>query len=83
MHSNAKWLYLSTLGSMLTVFGLAHQKFFTSTGWFNWEQFWHHEPLIAMAFVTWIILLVVFLTEGKWDKRQKDKREWVQSCIKS
>lgn len=65
MHSESKWLYLSILSSTLAFFGLAHQKFFTSAGWFNWEQFWHHEPLVATAFVTWIVLLVVNLAERR------------------
>ena len=63
MVNKAKWLYLSMLALMAAIFGLVHQKLFTSGGWFNWEQFWHHEPLIAMASVGWITLLFVYLVE--------------------
>jgi len=30
--------------------GMLHQRLLTGGGWFNWSQFWHHEPLIAVAF---------------------------------
>tara|TARA_R100001530_G_C4284671_1_gene146506 strand:- start:456 stop:668 length:213 start_codon:yes stop_codon:yes gene_type:complete len=34
---------------VLGILGLLHQRFFTSGGWWNWNQFWHHEPLIAAS----------------------------------
>ena len=34
----------------LAAFGLVHQKLMTGC-WFTWEQFWHHEPLIAICLV--------------------------------
>ena len=30
--------------------GLLHQRLFTSGGWFDLQQVWHHEFLIAIFF---------------------------------
>jgi len=49
---------LATIAFLLGVFGLVHQKLYTTGGWFNWEQFWHHEPLIALCFVSAVALFV-------------------------
>ena len=65
MVNSLKWLHLSILSLASVVFGLVHQKLVTSGGWFNWEQFLHHESLIAMAFVGFIVLLVVYLAEKR------------------
>jgi len=70
MRNKSKWLYLSILSLVMVVFGLLHQKLSSGGEWFNWKQFWHHEPLIAIAFVAWITLLVVYLAEC----RQEAKR---------
>jgi len=43
---------VETLAGMffvLAIFGLVHQKLATAGGWFCWEQFWHHEPLIVLC----------------------------------
>lgn len=37
---------------------LVHQNFMCNGGWFNWEQFWHHENLAVICFVLSISLLV-------------------------
>ena len=37
---------------------LVHQNFATTGGWFDWNQFWHHEPLAVLCFVSSIFLLV-------------------------
>ncbi len=78
MVSKAKWLYLSVLALMAAIFGLVHQKLFTFGGWFNWEQFWHHEPLIAMSFVGWITLLVVYLVERSMVKKWGNNKRMEQ-----
>ena len=49
---------LAIIALLLGVFGLVHQKLCTTGGWFNWEQFWHHEPLIALCFVCAVALFV-------------------------
>jgi len=43
----AKIIGLSCI--LLGVLGILHQKLFTGAGWFNWDQFWHHETLIAIC----------------------------------
>lgn len=48
------------VGTML-MFGvgiLAHQNFVGGFGWFNWDQFWHHESLAVLCFVSALSLLV-------------------------
>lgn len=37
---------------------LMHQNFIVHYGWFDWEQFWHHENLAVLCFVSSISLLV-------------------------
>jgi len=74
-HSKSKWLYLSILALTLAIFGLVHHRFLTEGGWFNWEQFWHHESLIAMAFVAGISFMVVHLAKGGFDKRHEGKNK--------
>lgn len=37
---------------------LIHQNFMCNAGWFNWSQFWHHENLAVVCFVSSISLLV-------------------------
>gem|GEM_PF-2553318 len=41
----------------LAMFLLVHQQLTTNV-WFSWQQFWHHEPLIACGFVAAIALLI-------------------------
>lgn len=43
---------------MLGVGILIHQNFITAGGWFNFEQFWHHETLAVLCFASSISLLV-------------------------
>jgi len=74
MHSKFKWLYPAILSLILAILGLVHQKFFTSGGWFNWEQFWHHEPLIAIAFVVSIIILVIYLYRRSRIKKREEAK---------
>ena len=38
--------------------GMLHQRIFTSGGWFNWQQVWHHELFIVMAFAFGAGLLI-------------------------
>lgn len=49
---------LAGIAFALGIFGLFHQKYKTAGGWFNWKQFWHHEPLIVICFVVGVALLV-------------------------
>ena len=65
---NTKLLYLSIISLVLAILGLVHQKFLTSGGWFNWEQFSHHESLIAIAFIVCITTLLVYLLERRQTK---------------
>ncbi len=48
----------------LGVLGLVHQKLYTGSGWFSWQQFWHHEPLIVISFISFLMLLT-----GKYANR--------------
>ncbi len=75
MHSKSKWRYLSILALALAIFGLVHQRFLTEGGWFNWEQFWDHESLIAMAFVAGISFMVVYLAKGDLSKRYEGQNK--------
>jgi transcriptional regulator GlxA family with amidase domain len=43
---------------VLGAFGLLHQRLLTTGGWFNWQQFLHHEPLIFACFVAGVALLI-------------------------
>ncbi len=72
MYIESKWLYLAILSLMAAIFGLVHQKFFTSEGWVNWKQFSHHEPLIAFALIVGITLLIVYLSE-RWQREKKER----------
>ena len=48
---------LSAAAFGLGIFGILHQGIGEGY-WWNWSQFWHHEPLIAMCFVCSVSLLV-------------------------
>jgi len=56
---------------MAAVAGLVYQKYLSPGGWFNWQQFWHHESLIAIALIVSITLLIVYLSERWQVKRRK------------
>ncbi len=73
MVSKTKWLYLSVLALIAAIFGLVHQKLFTPGGWFNWKQFSHHEPLIAIAMIVGVTLLIVYLSE-RWQTKSNEKQ---------
>jgi len=49
---------LAGISFLLAIFGLVHQKVATTGGWFNWTQFWHHEPLIVLCCGVAIALMV-------------------------
>lgn len=66
---NAKWFYLSILSFALATFGLV-QQYIVADVWFQWEQFWHHEPLIAVALIAGITLSIVYLEEYRQAKRR-------------
>lgn len=54
---------LASILLLSAIFGLGHQWFISGT-WFSPEQFWHHEPLIALCLVAAVALLV-----GKYSQR--------------
>ena len=56
--------WISFVFFLLGWFGLFHQRFCTSGGWFDWNQFWHHESLIALCFC----VSLTILTMGKLEK---------------
>ena len=41
----------------LAVALLVHQQLISNDVWFNWQQFWHHEPVIACCVIAAIALL--------------------------
>ncbi|HEY31490.1 MAG TPA: hypothetical protein G4O10_00100 [Dehalococcoidia bacterium] len=57
-------LILGVLALLLGVFGLVHHWYLTGL-WFSWEQFWHHEPLIAIAFCVGVALMATAFFGGK------------------
>lgn len=65
MVSKAKWLYLSVLALMAAILGLVHHYFVTGGIWWQWTDFWHHEPLIAMCFVCSLSLIAGYLLRSK------------------
>ena len=48
---------LSATAFGLGIFGIVHQRI-TGPHWWCWDQFKHHESLIAMCFVCSVSLLV-------------------------
>ena len=73
MGSKSQWLYLTILSLVLATIGLVHQKLFTPGGWFDWEQFSHHESLIAIALIVCITSLLAHLLERRQGKRWKEQ----------
>ena len=49
-------LVLGAIALLLGVFGLVHQWYLTGM-WFQWEQFLHHESLIAIALCVGVALV--------------------------
>jgi membrane protein implicated in regulation of membrane protease activity len=66
---NIRWLFLSILSLIAAVFGLVHHYVVTGGVWWQPSDFWHHEPLIAIAFIVGITLLTVYLSE-RWQTRR-------------
>ena len=60
----------------LSIFGLVNHWFVTGGIWFQWEQFWHHESLISLAFWTGIVLILVCLHIERMCRRCTDW-DWV------
>jgi len=65
MFNKAKWLYLSVPAFIAGILGLVHHYLVTGGVWWQWSNFLHHEPLIGIAFISWFILLAVYLVEKK------------------
>ena len=42
----------------LAVLLLFHQRLFANHVWFSWQEFWHHESVIACCVVAAIALVV-------------------------
>ena len=42
----------------LGIFGLWHHWYVTGGVFFQWGQFWHHEPLIAMCVSAGVAFLI-------------------------
>lgn len=57
--------YVAIVIFMFGIGILVHQNFMTSGGWFNLEQFLHHENMAVMCFVSAISLLVGRYLRGK------------------
>ncbi|UCB42274.1 MAG: hypothetical protein JSV77_07345 [Dehalococcoidales bacterium] len=57
-------LVLGAIALSLSVFGLVHHWYLTGR-WFSWEQFWHHEPLIAIALCVGIALMTTAFLGGR------------------
>lgn len=65
-------IFLGVVALLLGVFGLVHH--YTLTGlWFQWEDFWHHEPLVAIAVCVGVALIAtsIITIEGIWSRRKK------------
>lgn len=54
---------LAILFFVIATLGILHQGLFCGE-WWNWGQFWHHEPLIAVAFAVGVGILL-----RRWIKR--------------
>ena len=67
---NIRWLFLSILSLMAAILGLVHHYVVTGGVWWQQSDFWHHESLIAIAFIVGITLLIVYLSE-RWQVRRR------------
>ena len=43
---------------LIGLLGMIHQKIFTEGGWFSFDQMWHHEWFITIAFCLGIGILI-------------------------
>lgn len=69
-------IFLGVVALLLGVFGLVHH--YTLTGlWFQWEDFWHHEPLVAIAVCVGVALIAtsIITIEGIQSRHQNVARE--------
>lgn len=64
------WLILGLISLALGLAGYLEQELCRHASW-DWDQFWHHEPLIGIAVCVGIALLLVAVVEYTWTKRKK------------
>lgn len=50
--------YIALLAFLAGIFGLLHQRFFTSMGWFDWGTIWKHEVGILAMFSIGVGLVI-------------------------
>ena len=63
-------LFLGALALLLGLSGLVHH--FALTGlWFQWGQFWHHEPLIAIAVCVGVVLIATSFVGRRGIRRSR------------
>jgi len=70
------WLILGFISLLLGLFGYLDQELRCHASW-NWDQFWHHEPLVGIAVCVGIVLLVVAVIEymGNRNTNSRDPNE--------
>jgi hypothetical protein len=49
---------LAVIALILSVSALVYQHFASKGAWWDWPQFWHYEPFIAMGIVAAVALVV-------------------------
>ena len=54
---------LAIIFFVIAILGILHQGLFCGE-WWNWQQFFHHEPLIAISLTVGIGILL-----GRWFKK--------------
>ena len=57
------WLSLGLFSLVIGLGGYIHQELIPAS--WSWEQFWHHEVLIAIAVSVGVTLLVVGIIGGQ------------------
>ena len=63
-------LFLGVVAFLLGFFGLVHQRLIAGM-WFSWTQFWHHEPLIAIAVCVGFALIATGFVERRGIRRSR------------
>ena len=63
-------IFLGILALLLGVFGLVHHYYLTGL-WFQWDQFWHHEALVAIAVCVGVALITTSFTGGAGIRRPR------------
>ena len=66
------WLVLGLTALLITVIFYFEQAIRWNSIW-CWDQLWHHEPLIGIAFCVGIALLFVSWFESRRDRHNKRK----------